>query len=325
MRNNKVNYFAVGSFVILMSVGLVVSIAKLSGQSGETDSYYAVYNNVTGIKFGTQVVYEGYPIGQVETVTPQQRDGKMEFRVDFDVIKGWKIPDDSIVEISSPGLLSAKTLSVSAGFSADPMKAGERLNSREATSVFGAVNDLAAQFSEMANNDIRPFLRNLDQTVKEINSFMVGDGKVLIGDVSKLVRDITDRVPRIADDIDQFAGNMNKTSMELKKLITPKNRAVLEKIIANLDTATETFGGSLETLNKTLDDIDGVVMSKDADINAILSETRYIVQSVSRNIDSINQNMEAAARNMNEFSRQIRANPGLLLSGSPQQDQAQKQ
>jgi len=311
MRNYKINYFSVGIFVILMAVGLVVSIAQLTGQSGATDRYFAVYNNVSGVKFGTQVVYEGYPIGQVQKVTPQEREGKMEFRVDF--------------EIASPGLLSAKTLSISAGFSSDPSVVGERLNSREASNVFGAVNDLAAQFSDMANSDIRPFLRNLDQTVKEINSFMVGDGKVLIGDVTKLVQDITNRVPGIAEDIDQFAGNMNKTSIELRKLITPKNRVVMEKIITNLDAATETFGGSLEALNKTLDDIDGVVMSKDGDINAILGETRYIVQSVSRNIDSINQNMEAAARNMNEFSRQIRANPGLLLSGSPQQDQALKQ
>jgi len=325
MRNNKINYFAVGIFVILMAVGLVVSIAQLTGQSGATDRYFAVYNNVSGVKFGTQVVYEGYPIGQVQKVTPQEREGKMEFRVDFEVAQGWRIPNDSIVEIASPGLLSAKTLSISAGFSSDPSVVGERLNSREASNVFGAVNDLAAQFSDMANSDIRPFLRNLDQTVKEINSFMVGDGKVLIGDVTKLVQDITNRVPGIAEDIDQFAGNMNKTSIELRKLITPKNRVVMEKIITNLDAATETFGGSLEALNKTLDDIDGVVMSKDGDINAILGETRYIVQSVSRNIDSINQNMEAAARNMNEFSRQIRANPGLLLSGSPQQDQALKQ
>ncbi|MCF6247966.1 MAG: hypothetical protein L3J69_11470, partial [Desulfobacula sp.] len=37
-------------------------------------------------------------------------------------------------------------------------------------------------------------------------------------------------------------------------------------------------------------------------------------------IDAVNQNVEGTARNMYEFSRQIRQNPGLLLSGgSPQE------
>jgi phospholipid/cholesterol/gamma-HCH transport system substrate-binding protein len=41
-----------------------------------------------------------------------------------------------------------------------------------------------------------------------------------------------------------------------------------------------------------------------------------VMDSLARHIDSVNQNMEEAARNMKVFSRQIRKNPGLLLSGA---------
>ena len=97
MRSSKINYLVVGVFVLAMIGVLVVAVALLMGRTGAVDAYHAVYRNVTGIKFGTQVIYEGYPIGQVESVQPEERDGGMVFRVDFSITQGWKIPQDSKV------------------------------------------------------------------------------------------------------------------------------------------------------------------------------------------------------------------------------------
>ncbi len=96
MRSSKLNYLVVGLFVLAMIGALITTIAMLTGRTGAVDNYYAYYANVTGIKFGTQVVYEGFPIGQVEEVTPEEKVGRMLFRVDFSVIQGWRIPKDSV-------------------------------------------------------------------------------------------------------------------------------------------------------------------------------------------------------------------------------------
>ena len=53
MKSNKVNYVVVGSFVLAILVGLVISVAMLTGRTGATDTYFAVYDNVTSIKYGT--------------------------------------------------------------------------------------------------------------------------------------------------------------------------------------------------------------------------------------------------------------------------------
>jgi len=87
MNGVKVNYVTVGVFVLAMAAALIVSLAVLMGRTGATDDYYTVYRNVTGVKFGTQVLYEGYPVGQVEKVTPVPSEGGMAFRVDFGVAK----------------------------------------------------------------------------------------------------------------------------------------------------------------------------------------------------------------------------------------------
>ena len=53
-----------------------------------------------------------------------------------------------------------------------------------------------------------------------------------------------------------------------------------------------------------------------------VGDLRYTLATISRTIDGITNNLEASSRNFAEFSRLIRQNPGLLIGGSPQEDEA---
>lgn len=329
MRYSSINYVVVGAFVIAMIVAVVGAVAVLTGRTGAVDRYYTVYSNVTGVKFGTQVIYEGYPIGQVETVTPEQKKGRMEFRVDFSIEEGWRIPEDSQIEIAAPSLLSSVALQIHAGVSADALEPDARVNSRNASSVFGAVSSLADQVARVIETDAKPLITEVTQTFKELKRFISEDGNMLAGNakdllgVSKiLIRDLQQRIPGITNNIETFATNMTKASIEVRKMVSPQNRDLVDGILAQMNDATNKFDDVLTTMDKVLEDIDRLAVDPKADIDTILGESRYVIESVSRHIDSINQNMESAARNMNEFSRQIRANPGLLLGSSPQPDNA---
>ncbi len=329
MRISKLNYVVVGVFVMAAIIGLVGAIAMLTGRTGDTDEYFAIYRNVTGIKFGTQVIYEGYPIGQVEEVTPEQRDGGMVFRVDFGINKGWRLPSDSRVEIAAPGLLAAKTLSIHAGASKAALKPGTQVNSMEAADIFGAMSSLADKVSGFLENEVKQLLEgdvkalmgNVTEVVGGINKILDGDGKVLVKDISALVKDMSVRLPEITTNVHSFTRKMEVAAGEVLKLVSSENRAQIEEIIDNLGKSTAELDKVLKTMDGVIGNLDKLVSGPEGDVGKILSETRYVVESLSRHVDSINQNMEGAARNMNEFSRQIRANPGLLLGGTPQEDQ----
>ena len=211
MRNSKINYLLVGSFVLAMLVGLIVSMGMLAGRTGATDAYYAIYQNVTGVKFGTQVLYEGYPIGQVEEVIPQPDGALMRFKVVFEVQQGWRIPADSIARIEAPGLLAAITLSIKAGKGETALKPGAEVIGEEAADVFAMVSSVAGEIGSIAENDIRPLLANLNPLLETINraaagfgDIMDGEGKILVTDMIALVGELSARVPGIADDIEQF-------------------------------------------------------------------------------------------------------------------------
>ena len=320
MRSSKINYLLVGVFVIGMIVALVVSVALLTGRTGAADRYYSYYANVTGVKFGTQVVYEGYPIGQVERVTPEEKAGRMRFRVDFGVLEKWRIPADSVVEIAAPGLLAAVTLSIHAGKAGDPLKPGSEIKSRERSDIFSVVSSVASDFGELTETNVKPLLTNVNRAVETINKIMEKEGEDLFRDARKVTADLAgvvgvlaEKVPTITSDIETFIGKMNKTGDEFAQLMTPANRQKLEAAVVNLGKASS-------QMSEILKDIQELTNKDDGDVRKTVAETRYIVQSVSRHIDSINQNMEGAARNMYEFTRQIRQNPGLLLGSQAPED-----
>ena len=336
MRSSKINYLIVGLFVLAMIGALVTTIAMLTGRTGAVDNYYTYYANVTGIKFGTQVVYEGYPIGQVEQITPEEKDGRMRFRIDFSVIEGWRIPKDSVGEIAAPGLLAAVTISITAGNDKASLKPGEMIISKERSDVFAVVTGVAGQLGDLMDSNIKPLLTNVDKAVQTINRIIEKEGEGLFQDARKVTDDLGElvafmagRVPKIADNVEEFAAKMNEISNELGNLITPANREKIEQVIASMDEASIKVDTVLESLNALLGDVGDLlgdvgelVLNEEGDVRQTLADTRYIVQTVSRHIDSINQNMEAAARNMYEFTRQIRQNPGLLLGGEAPKDQS---
>ncbi len=329
MRYSKINYLVVGVFVIAMIASAIVAIAVLTGRTGNVDRYFTVYDNVTGVKFGTQVIYEGYPIGQVETVSPNEVNGRMEFRVDISIQQGWRIPEDSQIEIAAPSLLSSVALQVHAGISRDSLTPGDRVNSRAASSVFGAVSSLAEQVAKVIETDAKPLFREVTGTFRELKQFIGQDGKVITSDVQTLLSDskalienLQRRIPGIADNIQSFTENLTQASREVGKMASPANRRQVEDILTQMNQATIKFDAVLNSMDKVLEDVSRLAVDPKEDVETILGESRYVVESLSRHIDSINQNMESAARNMNEFSRQIRANPGLLLGSSPQPNKA---
>ena len=306
MNTARINYVAAGAFVAVMLICAVVAIALLTGRTGATDSYHSVYKNVTGVKFGTQILYEGYPIGQVEEVTPIAKDGAMLFRVDYTVQEGWQIPEDSIARIGASGLLSAITINIDAGTSPIAYKPGKLVTGREASDLFSVMSDMAGEVTDIAENDIRPLLATINKTA-EAFSLTVGtvgtlvdeDGTKVIKTFSQLADDLNTRLPRITENVDTSAANFAGLTRDLAE-----TRSKLDKL---LQVSEAILGENRTEVRKSIEDL------------------KHVTDSLARHIDAVNQNVEGTARNMFEFSREIRQNPGLLLSGSAPQDNAGNQ
>jgi phospholipid/cholesterol/gamma-HCH transport system substrate-binding protein len=291
MKSDKRNYVIVGTFVITMVVALIVWIMLMAGRTGATDDYFIVYENVSQLKTGVKILYEGFPVGLIEEIEPVDREGKRHFRVDVSVKRGWPIPEDSRAAIAT-GLFSSAVIDIRAGEAQATLAPGSEIPSQEATDVMAAVNAAANQLTTIL------------------------DG-------------VADRVPRVFDDVEQFTGELNTAMDQINAMLDPENVQSVKTILANVERATSGFDALLANLEGTRKDVDSMIKQLDrlldeerGEVSKAIDDLRHSLAAVARHIDATTANLEATTRNLDEFSRQIRENPGVLIRGRETDDGA---
>jgi len=169
VKRDTINYFVVGVFVIVLFIVFLLVINRLTGSSGDTDEYSVYYENVTGMKYGTPVLFEGFQIGQVEEILPEFEDGYVSYRLRLSVIEDWKIQSDAVAKIVSSGLLSAISIDIKQGGSSQTLTPGDTIQGLGAGNLFATVNEVVSELHEITKNNIKPFIENLNQHVDLIS------------------------------------------------------------------------------------------------------------------------------------------------------------
>lgn len=313
MKQEQINYIAVGSFVLLMLVALIYSLYRITGQSANKDLYYVHYNNVTGIKEGSTVTYAGYPVGTVLDIEPVRQDGQTRYQLELGIQADWPIPDDSTARIVMPGLLTEKQINISEGSSPNLHAPGATLRSLASVDLMALLNVMAGEFQDISDESLKPMIDNISRHLDKVGV------------------EINKQVPQIAQDAGQLINNLTATSEQLRKLLNEQNQARLSNLFANAETMAHSLSQLTTSLDKASTQIEELLtnsnrMLKDntQDIRQAVLDLRRSLDVVSQSIDGIVHDVSMTSRNMNELSRELRANPGLLLSGKPPADQAKE-
>ncbi len=333
MKRDSINYFIVGVFVLSVIAAFFVVLYRVTGSSGPSDEYFVYYNNVTGIKFGTPVLYEGFQIGQVEEIKPERDTAGTQYRLRMSVIKDWAIPDDSVARILKSGLLSAISIEIVEGKSTSNFKSGATLEGRPATDLFSAVNNVAAEIQDLSRENIKPLLNNLNTRVDQL-------GGELFDLTKNSLRPMIDKLsvqleqPEMVEDLKQLAEKLNRSSDQLLVLMGNDNLKHVNSTLSNLNEASvsvnellarmeitrQGLNGVLININDMVKEVDGLIEENSDEVRASAEDLKKTLHIVSEHIDAITHHLEGSTRNIHEFTRQIRENPALLISGSAQEE-----
>jgi phospholipid/cholesterol/gamma-HCH transport system substrate-binding protein len=323
------NYAAVGGFVVAMLIACVATISALTGRTGATDDYYLVLSNVADVKFGTQVRYEGYPIGQVERIVPEPAENGMRFRLEVSVRQGWRLPDDSLARVGSSSLLAAKTIDIASGKSPTPLKPGTEIPSAPPVDMFSLVANVAGEFSDLNREGLKPFVEDLRLVAKQLRTTLSTDVSELVASLNSIAHTVDGQAGPISKSIETAARRLADSSENLNKILSADTASSLRRSIANFENVSQNIAlttRELETTRKKVDkllgEVDSIVVSNRDNVDKSLTNARYALRSIAETIDAVMANLDGASRNMNEFSRLIRQNPGLLLGGSPREETA---
>jgi phospholipid/cholesterol/gamma-HCH transport system substrate-binding protein len=327
MRTHNLNYVAVGLFIIAMVAAAVASAALLTGRVGPRDTYYTLLDNVADVKFGTQVRYEGFPIGQVEEITPVAEGARMRFRLRLGLQAGWRIPVDSIARIGSTSFLAAKTIDIQRGRAETAIATGGEISGGAPSDMFAAMAGVAAEFGDLNRDNLKPLVEQIAGIVERMGGDLERDMGQILGSLVALAEVIETRTPPMIDRVDVLVGRLDSSAQGLQQVLSSENTESIERLIGNAEDASELFkatsvelSGTLTTVNSLVTRLDQLARDNQGSVDQSIRDVQYTLGAVARSISPIVQNLEATSRNMSEFSRLIRRNPSLLLGGEPAEE-----
>jgi phospholipid/cholesterol/gamma-HCH transport system substrate-binding protein len=295
MKRETVNYTLVG-LVVLVAIGLLLgTLFAITGRSGATSTYIATYRNVTGLSFGAPVFYQGFRIGQVESIEPVRTEGRTSYNVELSVRRDWPIPADSVAQLASSGLLADVSIAISEGSAAEILEPGSAITSREGADVFAALNELAGEVTSLTRTRITPLVENLSRRVDSISQNFDAQTPVLLADAAGLLK------------------RLNAAAESVNLVLGPQNRGNIEQTLASIRAVARDLEDTQAKLDQLVTDAGSIAAENRPIVRDSIRDLSQITTALARRIDAISHNLESSSRNLDEFTREIRKSPNRLL------------
>lgn len=300
MKRDHVNYTLVGAIVLAAFALLLFALFLITGRRGGEADYHTYYRNVTGLRAGAPVFYQGYRIGQVDTLVPERGADGTRYRIGLSVRADWPIPEDSVARLQASGLLADVTVAIREGTNPTPLPVGGELKGEESTDLFGAMNELAAEVTTLTRGQLTPLIRNLGERVDSIT-----------GSLDK-------GTPEVLNQARVLLERLTEASTAVNDLLKPSNREAVSDILTDVRALSRDLEASRVNLDAALKDIAALTRDNKPGIDAAVTDLRAVLATLSSRIDTIVHHLSSASRNADEFSREIRKNPNrLLLAPTP--------
>ncbi len=315
MKRDNVNYLVVGFFVLIMLGTFFTLMYFVTGRTGPSEHYFVRYKNVSGLKFGTGVFYEGYRVGQIEKIIPVPSSTGMEYVITLSVARNWEIPEDSVANIMSSGLVSAVRIEITEGRSSVNMVPGGELEGREQLNLLSVLGDVAGELGTLSEDGVMPVLKNLnvriDEASQRINKDLVGDAQALIV-----------KLDSSAQQLEKLLVSVNPQKVE--KFLTRIDDVALNVnvLISRIEGTRVQMGETLLALKNLASDNDEEVASAIRSANDSMQQALETLTVVNEHVATIMYNVEGSTRQLHEFSRAVRNNPSRLVRGSGPRDEA---
>ncbi|MCC7122504.1 MAG: MCE family protein [Gammaproteobacteria bacterium] len=325
MKRDNVNYAVVGVFVLLVFAAFIALMFRLTGHAGPADHYVVHYANVTGLKFGTGVFYEGYQVGQVERITPVQLERGVHYKLDLSVEQGWRIPADSVAEVVASGLISQVQIQIQQGDSARSLEPGMEIRGIEQRDLFSALSAAASGINDLSQTGVAPVLRTLDARITEVADELVDFRR---RDLSPLVRGLHQHlngelVPQAA----RTLASLDASAARLERILGSDNERRIGELLQHADQVALGLGDLVQRVEQTrqqmdgvLHDLDALIARNDAAVDEAVAHARAALAKldsslgvVDERIGSVMYHLEGSAQQTHELTRALRQNPARLL------------
>jgi len=257
----KANYVAVGAFVLISMLGLVIALLWLAGaQYREEYAYYRTYfsGSVTGLGKGTTVRYNGIDVGRVSQPDFDPEDPKRVI-VTMQMAPSLPIHNDSLASIASEGLTGGSFVEIDGGSKTAPVLApgpeGEVPVIRSKPSTLQEIEQSAPQL-----------VAKLNHAADRLNDVLNDSNRKAFADTLEHLNKLTGALDKDTPAIDHALLNISAASDKLNT-----DLGDLHGVLGHADVA-------VVKIDRVATDLDTQVNS--AQLAQFVTESRALVQSL---------------------------------------------
>ncbi|MFZ6679295.1 MlaD family protein [Undibacterium sp. Tian12W] len=294
----KVNYTAVGAFVLALGALLIAAVLWLSvglGKRQQTILYQSIVSeSVAGLNLDAPVKYQGVNVGKVRNINldpgnPQQ------VQLVFSIIAGTPIKTDTLAVLKTQGLTGIAYVELSGGSPTAPL-----LQAREGQTY--PQIPTKPSLSARLENVLSAVLANLDRTAANVNAVLNDENRAAFG---KILHD-TSAV------MDALASQKNAMRMAISNAaITTANTAqasakidgLFQRVGKSADalaSMADKAGQASDSTRKAADEFGGGVrqLSSDTlpDLQRLMAELTTLSASMTRLIEQTEHNPSSLIR-----------------------------
>lgn len=285
---------SVGVFVILGMLTVVTLLFMLTDPSWFRGRYMltTAVADVAGLRNGDPIQMRGVNIGRVHR--SHMVPGEDSVIIMLEIEGEWDIPDNSIVELLSGGLLSGgRTVEVRPGTSTTFVRTGGHLPGRIVKGMFENTDVIAARGEELLGR-----LNNLisDSTVASIEGTLSGM-QVLIGEFADLAEER-------GDDIGALITELRSAAEGLGDATGPEFQANLSSTMARADSMMVSMNVASARLARVSLSLEVVL--------ARMERGEGTLGQLSVN-DTLYVSMTAAVTSLQTLLEDLKANPGRYI------------
>jgi phospholipid/cholesterol/gamma-HCH transport system substrate-binding protein len=259
------NEVKVGATAIVTIVVFIWLYSFLKGKDllSTTNHYYAVYDQINGLAESSPVEINGYKAGVVQSIS-FINDGSGRLVVKMSVSKGFKLPENTIAEVTTASILAGMKVRLVFGTGPGIYKNGDTIPSRLAESIITKLSDeigpmkdkLSGLISRLdstlkgVNNVLTPeFSRNLNGTVSNLNHFSKNLDDVMAsksGELKSMLADLS----KFSRMLSQNSDKLDTTLTNLRNISDSLAAADIYTTVSNLKSTLERTSQLMDGLNK---------------------------------------------------------------------------
>ena len=289
---SKVNFAAVGLFVIVLTVAMIAGVLWLSSGKYNQKSYdtYQTYmsESVSGLNLNAAVRYRGVDVGRVRRIA--LAPGNVELvQITLDIERGTPVKEDTLATLQTQGLTGIAYVELTAGRQSSPALA---VRAGEAYPVIASAPSLMNRLE----TSIPALLANLNRVSDSVNSLLDDDNrralKTTLADLSLLSRTLAARSTTIDATLASTARTMEsaaRVAADLPRLAQRVERTAdaFDRMAGEIAGAGASARGTLEGSRADLAQFTGATLPE---LRELVAELRGLTATLRRAGDAVERN-----------------------------------